>query len=188
MLLEKGKIRKVIRAINEKSALTERKIWDDRIAASLISFPIVADAQTVCIYVSLPEEVDTGKIMEELFRQKKTVIVPKIFPHKRLKLFQIQSLTDLEPGVFNIPEPGLTCTEIDSSVIDLFIIPGVAFDRYGYRLGRGMGYYDRLLIDTWIPKIGLSYSFQLIPRLPHAPYDIPMDVIVTEKEIIRIKN
>lgn len=70
------------------------------------------------------------------------------------------------------------------SGVDLFIVPGLAFDRQGYRLGRGSGYYDRLLASVIVPKIALAYSFQIVSRLPHKKYDIPMDIIISEHETI----
>lgn len=76
----------------------------------------------------------------------------------------------------------------DAKFAMCFIVPGVAFDRSGHRLGRGRGYYDRLLSGVSAPKIALAFSFQLLPMLPYESHDIVMDVIVTEKEIIRIKE
>lgn len=68
--------------------------------------------------------------------------------------------------------------------IDLYIIPGVAFDRAGNRLGRGEGFYDKLLSGSSATKIALAYSFQVLAEVPYSSYDVPMDMIVTEKEVI----
>lgn len=90
-------------------------------------------------------------------------------------LEQKKTFVVVEPKPLQLPE---------TLKADLFIVPGVAFDREGYRLGRGKGYYDRLLKDVTAPKIGLAYSFQIVPRLPHNRYDIPMDIVVTESGIV----
>ncbi|MCX8008989.1 MAG: 5-formyltetrahydrofolate cyclo-ligase [Patescibacteria group bacterium] len=76
----------------------------------------------------------------------------------------------------------------DAKQSDCFIIPGIAFDRYGHRIGYGKGYYDRLLTGTRAPKIALAFHLQILPVVPHEPYDIVMDGIVTEKEIIYRKE
>lgn len=162
----------------------DRKNADGKICTQLHSLPLFIQAKTVCIYVSLPEEVDTRDSIEQLFQQKKNVVVPNVGKGGLLDLYRISSLSDLKPGKFHIPEPDNTHEIVSPLLIDVFIIPGVAFDRQGNRLGRGRGYYDRLLQDVRTPIIALAYDFQVIAQVPRASYDVSVPVIITEKETI----
>ena len=157
----------------------ERRKANHAIAKILLARVEWKKANTICLYVSLPEEVDTGS----LFGQKKSFVVPRV-SDKDLILHQIQSPDDLIKGRFDIFEPKKSCPVVNVSVVDLFIVPGIAFDRKGYRLGWGKGYYDRLLAGVSATKIGLAYSFQIVSRLPHKRYDIPMDIVITEHETL----
>ncbi len=113
-------------------------------------------------------------------------MVPTI--QKETKEFQIFDLTDwneLEPGVFGILEihhKDRVTHPLNN--IDLIIVPGVAFDKSGYRLGYGGGYYDSLLTIYPKPSIGLSYECQLVDEVPCDPHDQPVDKIITEQQII----
>jgi 5-formyltetrahydrofolate cyclo-ligase len=116
----------------------------------------VRSATTICIYESFPDEVDTHELILLFRRQHKTVVVPP------------RSVEDVA----------------DISSVDLFIVPGVAFDRHGNRLGRGGGYYDRLLTSVRAPVIGLAYQCQIVSGLPRSQYDIPVHTVITEKETL----
>ncbi|MBI4136946.1 5-formyltetrahydrofolate cyclo-ligase [Candidatus Roizmanbacteria bacterium] len=156
---------------------------DRLIGRVLLSRKEIHDATNVCIYASFSEEVDTRKLIRILLNKRKTVTVPKIVGSD-LELRQINSIENLESGTFGILEPKPACPLVDPTLVDVFIVPGVMFDRKGNRRGRGKGYYDRLLKGAKAIKIGLAYSFQVVPRLPHKKYDIPMDIIITENETI----
>lgn len=151
------------------------------ICETLLARPECKKATVICIYVSLPEEVDTKTLLRALFQQNKTVVVPRVSGDD-LILHRMHTMNDLVPGKFGISEPKVSCPVIDTTSVDLFIVPGIAFDRSGYRLGWGKGYYDRLLAGVSAPKIGLAYSFQIVSRLPHHGYDIPMNIVITEHE------
>ena len=90
-------------------------------------------------------------------------------------------------GAFNIQEP-VGSTTVPLSTIDVAIIPGIAFDKNGIRLGRGKGYYDRLLCQCDVLKVGICYDFQLMDKLPSDTHDIPMDIIITPKQTIIINH
>ncbi|HUD18962.1 MAG TPA: 5-formyltetrahydrofolate cyclo-ligase [Patescibacteria group bacterium] len=184
----KDSIRKGITLANRRFTPHERKRADDLITKRLIHIPLIINANVVCSYVSLPDEVDTKKIITALLLQKKTVVVPKVISKSVMSLYKITTLDDLAPGVFHILEPRNTGTIVPISTIDLFIVPGIAFDRQGNRLGRGRGYYDRLLRDIAVPKIGLAYDFQVIAEVPHSSYDVRVTAIVTELKTIKISR
>jgi 5-formyltetrahydrofolate cyclo-ligase len=137
-------------------------------------------ASTVCLYFSRPDEVDTKPLLAAALTAEKTVAFPRI-KGCDLVLHRITSITDFTRGRFGILEPKASCQLVNLSTVDLFIVPGVAFDRQGYRLGHGKGYYDRLLAGIDAPKIGLAYEYQLVAQLPRSSYDVPMTMVVTEK-------
>ena len=100
-----------------------------------------------------------------------------------MSFFIVNDISEMKPGTYAILEPPQDAKEVPISEIDLILVPGVAFDQHGYRLGYGQGYYDRVLKKTKTQKIGLAFEFQFVDALPHSLKDIPMDVIITEKKI-----
>lgn len=143
--------------------------------------------KTICVYASTDKEVHTDEFINELIKQGKDVYLPKITDNT-LTLHLVSSLETLSVGAFSIMEPSGDSATIHHEHIDVFIIPGLGFDTRGTRLGRGKGFYDRLLTNVPAPKIGLAFSHQIFPLLPRNDYDILMDVIVTEEYIIRPVN
>ena len=155
-----------------------------------LSLPELSDARTVHIYVSaVNNEVDTLRLIDTLFELKKQVIVPRCAPEqRRLQHIRITSLEELRPSRFGLLEPEITIeNEVDAPAFDLILAPLLAFDRQGGRMGFGGGYYDFLFQDCPRPKVGLAYSFQEVTGVPMEPHDRRLDVIVTEKEIIRLR-
>ena len=152
--IEKDTLRKQMIAVRRQLTASAKKQADRVITAAVLARSEVRNATVICIYQSFPQEVSTGEIIETLIKQKRKIVLPPASPHKFVGL----------------------------SAVDVFIIPGVAFDLSGYRLGRGKGYYDRLLAGVNVQKIGLSYECQIVSGLPHDRYDIPMDVVITEKK------
>lgn len=127
--------------------------------------------------------------VNDLFSLGKTVVVPvMVQQEKSLLLSEIQNPDGpWVPNRFGILEPPLDQIKpIDPNSVDLFILPGLAFDRRGTRLGYGRGHYDRLLgeISPTVKKIGVSFGFQIVPVIPQMPGDVSMDAIVTETGLI----
>jgi len=161
------------------------------IQQSAISLPELESAERVMVYVGSRSEVETRHLIDELLRLDKTLFVPWC-DGDELRLFRLQSINELQPGAFGIPEPKhelrlLPDRQIDSAKIDVVFLPGLAFDAQGGRLGQGKGYYDRLLesVSQNCILIGLAFDVQLIEEVPTEPHDIKMDLIVTESEVIR---
>lgn len=160
---------------------SEEKQKADRIIGDkLMALPEWQKATTVCLYMSTSEEVDTKPLLAAALTEKKQVVFPRV-EHERLVLHQIRSIKDFTRGAYHILEPKKTTVVIDPKFVDLYIVPGIAFDRDGYRLGWGKGYYDKLLAGIVAPKVGLAYACQVIAELPHTSYDVPMTTVVTEK-------
>lgn len=155
--------------------LTRRSIrlWDQ-----LEKHPLFQSAHTVLLYYSLPDEVQTHTFVEK-WSKTKTIILP-VVKGDELELRTYTEKAHLIPGKFHIEEPtGEAITA--SHAIELAFIPGVSFDRDGNRLGRGKGYYDRLLQKRLLYRIGVCFHFQLHETpLPADSLDIPMDEVWTE--------
>lgn len=180
---EKENIRRRMLELRCQLPLQEKLNADKKIAAAVLQQSEIIKARTISIFFSKSEETGTEQILIELFRMRKIVTAPKI-ANQELALYRITSIHDVVSGPFGIKEPRTSFQNIPASEIDVFIVPGIAFDRSGNRLGWGKGYYDRLLKNVTNPRIGLAYSRQLVPHIPHEPYDIVMTEIITENEVI----
>lgn len=136
-------------------------------------------------YCSLDEEVNTWDLLEEWMARGHEIYLPAI-DGSQLRFRRLSSLQSLVKGRWGIFEPPQFSEELNSKP-DFIILPGICFDRKGNRLGRGMGYYDRFLkrMGNESLKIGLSFDFQLFERIPAREEDCKVDVIITEREIIR---
>jgi len=141
-------------------------------------------AKTVCCYVSLPYEVQTWQLIDVMLKRGKRVVVPVTDrSRKRLRLSELcDPLTELAPGAFGVWEPRPAVRRpITAKALDLVLVPGVAFDGTGHRLGHGHGYFDRFLarLPNTVPTVGLAYRFQLLDRLPASPHDHAVQTVVT---------
>lgn len=183
--IQKDHIRRTVLLLRRsiKSNVYIRK--NAAIYKKLHTLSLLHTADTICVYFSLADEVGTHAVISDLLKKGKTICIPKI-TDSSLTLYKITTLSDLKISKMGIYEPVCTSNQISGEQIDVFIIPGIAFDRYGTRIGWGKGYYDKLLTSVTQPKIGLAFSEQIFPLLPRENHDIVMDIIVTEKEIIRI--
>ena len=148
-----------------------------KILARLEDHPVFQKAHTVLLYHSLKDEVNTHAFIEK-WQGKKEILLPVVVGEE-LELRRYTGPQDLRSGSYGIEEPvGALFTDYER--LELAVIPGVAFDSQGHRLGRGKGYYDRLLPQ--LPhtyKIGICFSFQWIEKIPVEPYDINMNEVIT---------
>jgi 5-formyltetrahydrofolate cyclo-ligase len=130
------------------------------------------------LYNALSDEVPTQALMDKLVAQGKTVLLPCVINDTDMELRRYTGPQDLQTGSFGIQEPtGELFTDYDT--IDVAIIPGMAFDAEGHRLGRGKGYYDRFLSRVpHLYKIGLCFSWQLVDHVPYDEHDIKMDEVI----------
>ena len=139
-------------------------------------------ASCVAIYHALPGEVQTAGFIEKWYQEKRLLLPVVKGDDLQLRLYSGKE--SVTAGAFGIPEPTEACPVVPEDEIDLILVPGVAFDRRCNRLGRGKGFYDRLLSTLNIPKIGICYDFQLRDSIPVEPFDRKMDLIVTESAFI----
>lgn len=141
-------------------------------------------ANILGVYLSHGSEVRTQKIIEACFRNMKTIAVPRIIDSKSIRFHEIDEhrMNSLLKGKFGILEPNSTENEVSKSM-DLLMVPGIAFDLHGYRLGHGMGYYDNFLRNNGqMTVIGLAFDIQILKTrfLPHSKYDVKIGNVVTE--------
>lgn len=145
--------------------------------AALEAHPAFGAAKTILLYHSLKDEVNTHEFIKKWSHDKRILLPVVVGDDLELRLYT--GPEDLKLGAYGIDEPTGTLFT-DYAAIDLIAVPGVAFDRKGNRLGRGKGYYDRLL--PRIPsayKIGICFPYQLVEEVPAEPFDIRMDEIIT---------
>ncbi|MFN3479249.1 MAG: 5-formyltetrahydrofolate cyclo-ligase [Thermodesulfovibrionales bacterium] len=188
--------KKIIRneiLIKRDSIDPEKKKEKDRlIMDKVFSLPYFEKAKTAFYFVSFRSEVSTLPQIEEALRRGKRIILPKVDNiNKRLRLFEIHNTGEIKPGFMGIPEPDVPPErERDINDVDLVIMPGVAFDTNGNRLGYGAGYYDKLLsgLKKKIPLIAIAYEEQIVDSLPAESHDVRVNMIVTDERIIEIKN
>lgn len=146
------------------------------ILAVLEAHPAFRAAHIVLLYYSLKDEVDTHEFVRKWSREKRILLPVVVGDNLELRVYT--GPEDLATGAYGIEEPtGERFT--DYAAIDFAAIPGVAFDAAGNRLGRGKGYYDRLLPHLTAFKAGICFPFQLVEEVPAEPFDIRMDTIIT---------
>ncbi len=159
------------------------------ICRKLAALPEYVAADTVMFYVDMRSEVRTRQFLPTAWQQGKRVVVPYCVGGQ-IELFLLESMDELAVDTFGILEPraelrGRRDRKIDVSAIDLIVVPGVAFDRKGGRIGHGKGYYDKLLqvARPETMRVALAFECQLFPEVPTLPHDVRMDKIITEKAI-----
>lgn len=173
----KQEIRRYIRQLKADTPADERARLSAEACDHLRQLPEWRTAQTVLLYAALPDEVATQALIAEAAAAGKRVLLP-VVQGEELELRIYTGDENLREGAFHIAEPeGKAFTAFDE--IELAVVPGVAFTHKGHRLGRGRGYYDRLLPQLTVAlKVGLCWPFQLLDDLPHEPHDIMMDLVI----------
>ncbi len=159
----------------------ERSRQSGRILKRLFEHPRFFEARSVLFYVAQGREVETRPILEEARKKGKRVYVPRIDPRdKRIQMIEIQDFKELQPGSYGILEPPYEAKRRgDPKAVDLLVVPGVAFDREGRRLGRGEGYFDRLLREAGQAyKIGFAFREQIVERVPSEIHDVQVDEVL----------
>jgi 5-formyltetrahydrofolate cyclo-ligase len=181
----KSGLRQKIRAALERISPAVRAVESielcDRLEAQLRS------AHTILFFAPLADELDVWPLLEKFLAARKTCALP--FFDSATQTYSarlVQNLAaDISIGKFGIREPAANCPEIPPEKFDLILVPGVAFDWNGNRLGRGQGFYDRLLKQVSGLKCGVGYDFQLIGKIPTEPHDTKVNFIVTPTRCVK---
>ena len=160
-----------------------------RICGKLATLPEYQNAATVAFYVDFRCEVRTRPFLPSAWEQGKRVVVPYC-AGDRLELYWVEGLDELAPGAYGILEPPEELRrrderKVDVAQVDLIVVPGVAFDRHGGRVGHGKGYYDRLLRQArpHTPRVALAFQCQLFPQVPMMTHDVYVDKVITEEAV-----
>jgi len=179
--MDKKELRRYIR--EQKRHFTQQQLGEMSlgIMSSLLSHSRVQKADAILMYHSLPDEVDTHSALDQLLAMGKKVLLPKVISDTEMTIHEYTGPDSLQPSEpYGILEP--TTPEISIYNFQFVaVVPGMAFDREGHRLGRGKGYYDRFL--SRIPniyKIGVCFPFQLIDNIPFEPTDILVDEVLSD--------
>ncbi len=182
----KNKLRKKYK--NIRNNLSNKSKLDETIFDKVVSLESYKKSNFIIAYVSTKIEVDTRKIIEFSLSQGKKVAVPKCIDGTRnMDFYFINSFDDLETGTFSVLEPKHNlCVKVENFKNSICIVPGLAFDGKGYRLGYGKGYYDRFLNNYKGKKIGLCYCRCTLNSLIVGKFDKHVDLLITEKYIRRI--
>jgi len=173
--MNKIELRKNIRAAKKLHSPDELLKQSEAVLLKLAAHPRFIQAERVMLYASLPDEVQTLDFIEA-WRHKKTIILPTVVGDDIIPV-KLADDTIFAEGDFHIPEPQ---NNPYTGEFDLIVVPGMAFDKKGHRLGRGRGYYDRFLAKhSHTHTIGICFDFQLVPEVPAEPHDHPVNEVLT---------
>ncbi len=168
-------------------SVAERTSAGEAAAGPVLASRECAESDNVALFSALPDEIPTEGLFAALAARGKQLLLPRVEP-EGLAFCAAERWADLRPGTLGVLEPPEGSSRIDPGVGDLVLVPGVAFDAKGWRLGRGRGYYDRKFPpggEAAPLLFGLAYSFQVVAAVPHDSHDRRMDAIVTERGIGR---
>lgn len=180
---EKRELRKAVR--RQLAALTGEELArsDEALFEKFLALPQVERAGTIFAFWGIPgKEPDTARLIARLVERGKAVGLPRMLPEHRMEVRRYDPDRPLVPVRFGISEPGEDCPLLSREEIDLVLVPAVCYDRRGYRLGFGGGYYDRWLEDFSGVKIGLCRQAVLQDRVPIEAHDARVDLLLTEGE------
>nr|WP_267962744.1 5-formyltetrahydrofolate cyclo-ligase [Thermus hydrothermalis] len=155
----------------------DRRALSVELVAQLLPWLAERRFQDILLYHPLPHELDLLSLTE---KHPARYYLPKVAGEG----LSVHPLGPLAPGPFGLLEP--TTPPVDPGVLDLVVVPGLAFDREGFRLGHGKGFYDRFLAQVKAVRLGVVPEALLLPRLPRDPWDIPMAYLATEKGVWRV--
>lgn len=185
----KKDLRKELLAKRSQLSREDVAFKSSSISKQLISNPIYEKANHVMVYLSFRNEVETASIIKDLFDNNKKVYIPLTVPDTREMIVSelLDLEKDLEIGNFGVLEPKKDAVRpVPIDTLDLVLVPGVGFDKRGYRVGYGGGYYDRFLpkLSQAVPTVALAFDVQMIEKAPTDQYDFPVQYVITEEEFI----
>ena len=173
--MEKKELRTLIKTLKRQHSKEQLFEQSQKILVKLEQHPDFVNAHSIMLYSALPDEVQTQAFLEK-WHLKKQIILPTVVGDDIIPV-EFGKDTTFAVGDFNILEPQ---NEPYTGGFDLIVVPGVAFDRQGNRIGRGKGYYDRFLCQHLdVKRIGICFDFQLVDEVPAEPFDIRMDEVIT---------
>lgn len=192
---EKKLLRQRFRLLRDGIVQNDRDVWQAEIYARLFALDVWRDASLICGYSSIRGEIDLDPIRLAAYRAGKSYALPRTagsVADRDMAFWQIGENDTLITGNYGIPEPPPHSPALSASALQgaLIVVPGLAFDREGYRIGYGGGYYDRLISDLRadgisVTAVGLAFSVCITDTLPHETHDRPVSYIISERSVIR---
>jgi 5-formyltetrahydrofolate cyclo-ligase len=180
---EKRRLRRILSERRRAVPAAEAARAASRIAARLLGEPVLRSAPRVALYAALADEVPSRPLFEALVAAGKSCLFPRAQGPHALAFARVTDWSELRPGRYGVLEPSAQASVIRPEAGDLVLVPGVAFDREGGRLGRGLGFYDRAFpVSAPRPPllIGVAYQIQLIDAVPRVATDRRVDAVITE--------
>lgn len=175
--------------MNKRDSLSEKEILDhsNSIEKSLFNLPVFKDSKNIFIFVSYKSEVNTHNIIKYCIENNKNIYVPIVDKEtKTMNPSRLRDFSHLEKSYMGILEPSKDHIEFaNNDLMDLVIVPGLLFDKNGYRVGYGGGFYDKFFasLKTDVIKLGIGYDFQYTAgNIEHDEFDIPVDYFLSEKK------
>jgi 5-formyltetrahydrofolate cyclo-ligase len=184
----KAALRQEVRKALKNLSLQKRKSDSERLCAQLKEQIFFQQAKAILFFAPLPEELDLWPLLKDALAEGKVVALPcfdsdnQMYLPRRVKDIHVEILS----GKFGIREPSASCIAIPLDDLDLILVPGVAFNLSGHRLGRGKGFYDRLLQNFSGEKIGIAFDEQIVAEIPAEKTDVRMDLILTPTRRVEI--
>lgn len=178
----KKNLRKEIAALKKMHDVQWKKAASDIIAARLADMELFQKSDTILLYHALPDEVQTLGLLDRFYKEKRILIPLVKGDDLILKLYDPAKIV---PGYKNIPEPSEDAVTVSPEEVELAVVPGVAFDPSCNRLGRGKGFYDRLIPHMNCPLVGVGYQFQVVESIPCESFDRKLDMVLTEENVYR---
>lgn len=187
----KSSLRAALKPILNSISQANRTLSRHQISEHLLRSELYLSASTILAYAALPSELDLDPFINTALADGKRVCIPAIdWASKTMQPAAIENLdADLEIGRYGVRSPRDRCPLVEPQNIDLILVPGLGFDRDLNRLGRGAGFYDRMIetlgtLDTRPVLVGVCFTCQIVERVPTEPHDFPMDRIITETGFI----
>lgn len=184
VLKAKQALRERMLAERDRLSAPEREAAGAAVAATVAAHPWWRAAGTVALFVSIQSEMPTAELLDRAWREGRHVALPRLDRSAgalALAFHRVNGRDELKPGVWGIPEPRVESPVVKPGQMDLWIVPGLAFDPRGGRLGYGKALYDQALAGVSAPIVGIGYAFQRVAALPLEPHDVMLRALVTEK-------
>jgi 5-formyltetrahydrofolate cyclo-ligase len=183
---QKHALRRQIRELEKQFPAEVRAKDSVRLCAQLRRQSIWREAQCILFFAPLPAEPDIRSLLEEALAAGRTVALPRFVEERgEYEVRQVLSLSELKLAHFGILEPGSDWPVMELKQLDFALVPGVAFDATGLRLGRGKGYFDRLLAEVRGHKCGVAFEWQVVPTVPVEKHDIGVNSLLTPSRWLR---
>lgn len=180
-MMHKTELRQQMMSLRAGLSAANKQQFDEGICARLWSWVETFRPEVIHTYLPMGNEVDVRPFIVRALNTGITVVAPKSLKGRRMENLILRSLDDLEPGIFGTSHPA--GGQVYDGAFDLFVVPGLAFDRLGNRIGYGAGYYDIFLgAQASGFKVGVCYPFQLLSELPQETHDVRMDAVWTGQE------